>query len=75
MSLLFTAHLILNIAPLKLSVKISVHTGSVTAGKKNLSTGVWFKQFILQGILRLDVHPVQRIFPTSITDKKLPALQ
>jgi hypothetical protein len=43
-----------------------------TAGKKNHSTGVWFKQVILNGFLRLDLQPVQLIFPTSITDKIIP---
>jgi hypothetical protein len=39
--------------------------------KKNLSTGIRFKQVILKGFLRLDLQPVQLIFPTSITDKKI----
>jgi hypothetical protein len=40
-----------------------------TAEKKNPSTGIRFKQVILKG--RLDIQPVQLIFPTSITDKKI----
>jgi hypothetical protein len=40
-------------------------------GKKNLSTGIWFKQVILKGFLRLSIQPVQLIFPTSIIDKKI----
>jgi hypothetical protein len=42
-----------------------------TAGEKNFSTGIRFKQVILKGFLRLDLQPVQLIFPTSITDKKI----
>jgi hypothetical protein len=47
-------------------MQISVHT----AGAKNLSTGIRFKQVILKGFLRLDLQPVQLIFPKSITDKQ-----
>jgi hypothetical protein len=43
-----------------------------TAGEKNLSTGIRFKQVLLKGFLRLDLQPVQLIFPTSITDQKNP---
>ena len=32
-----------------------------TAGEKNLSTGIRFKQVILKGFLRLDLQPVQLI--------------
>jgi hypothetical protein len=39
--------------------------------KKNLSTGIRFKQAILKGFLRLDIQPVQLISPTSITEKKI----
>jgi hypothetical protein len=42
-----------------------------TARKKNLSTGIRLKQTFLKGVLRLNLQPVQLIFPTSITDKKI----
>ena len=48
-------------------MQISVHT----ARGKNLSTGIRFKQVILKGFLRLDLQPVQQIFPTLITDKTI----
>ena len=47
-----------------------------TAGKKNLSTGIRFKQVILEGFLRLDLQPVQLIFPKiDHRQKNPPALQ
>ena len=36
-----------------------------TAGKKNLSTGIRFKQVILKGFLRLDLQPVQLIWQNN----------
>ena len=48
-------------------MRIGVHT----AGEKNLSTGIRFKQVILKGFLRLDLQPVQLISPKSITDKTI----
>jgi hypothetical protein len=42
--------------------------------EKNLSTGIRFKQIIFKGFLRLDLQPVQLIFPTSMTDKKSTSL-
>jgi hypothetical protein len=50
--------------------------------KKNLSTGVRFKQVILKGFLRLDLQPVQLIYPAArvarvrgAREKNTPALQ
>ena len=50
--------------------------------KKNLSTGIRFKQIILKGFLLLDLQPVQLIYPAArvarvrgAREKNPPALQ
>jgi hypothetical protein len=43
--------------------------------KKNLSTDIRFEQVILKGFLRLDLLPVQLVFPIDHRQNNPPALQ